>query len=66
VNLPPPDDLPRIHALIKRAIAATDPDEFDKIMKELRARLSEHIQRVRALAAERLNSQRKNESLREI
>lgn len=50
------DDLPRIYALIAKAVATSDSDEFEQIMTELRAVLKEHIQRIRALAAAKLSS----------
>ena len=44
----------KIRALAERAIAAHEPDELKVALKELRAALQEHTQRLRKLAAEKL------------
>ena len=44
----------RIHALIDKAVAASDSAELEKVITELRAALKEHIRRVREMAAGRL------------
>jgi hypothetical protein len=54
VNSQAPDHLPHIYALIAKAIAISDPDEFEQVMTELRAALKEHIQRIRVMAAAKL------------
>jgi len=59
----PPDDLSRIYALIELAVAETDPEEFDRIMKDLQAVLRGHIQRIRTLALSSLALRRKSENL---
>jgi hypothetical protein len=44
----------KIRALAEHAITAQDPDELKVALKELRAALQEHTQRLRKLAAEKL------------
>ena len=44
----------KIRALAERAVAAQDPDELKDALKELRAALREHAERLRRLAAEKL------------
>jgi hypothetical protein len=43
-----------IYALIAKAIATRNPPELEAIMKELRAALQEHVQRMRLMAAAKL------------
>lgn len=40
----------RIHGLIAKAIATSDPAELDITLRELRAALKEHIRQARTLA----------------
>jgi hypothetical protein len=42
----------KIRALSARAIAAVDSDELKPVIRELRAALKEHVQRLRKRAAE--------------
>jgi len=44
----------RIHGLIASAIDATDPEQLEAIMTELRAALKDHIRRIRVMAANKL------------
>jgi uncharacterized protein (DUF2267 family) len=40
----------QIRALIAKAIATSDPQELETVIKELRAALKDHIQRTKAMA----------------
>jgi NAD+--asparagine ADP-ribosyltransferase len=45
-----------------KAIATTDPEELERAISELREALSEHIQRVRKMAATKLPMPRKRKT----
>ena len=46
----------KIKALAERAVTVQDPNELERVLKELRAALHEHAQRLRKLAAVKLGS----------
>lgn len=52
----------RINDLMAKAIATTDPDELEKVISNLREALSEHIQKVRKMAATKLPRPRKRKT----
>lgn len=52
----------RIHTLLKKAIATTDPEELESVIEQLRSALNEHIQRLREMAAGKPDTQRRRSS----
>ena len=52
----------RINDLMAKAIATTDPDELETVISNLREALSEHIHKVRKMAAAKLPRPRKRKT----